>query len=376
MSLPPTRRCWEASRWSVVLTAMTIISLTSWPVRLPAQMRCRVCSLRYDTSFVLRSDLDSVFVEYPGSAVMDRAGNLVITSPRLATPAMFDSGGRFVRRVGHRGGGPGEFERATLLSVGPKGSIYVMDAGLARVSVVDADGAVRTSGVRGVLSPTAMVVLADGSIILSAFSTTDTVAPQPFVRIDMQTGGVRRFGERVQNFDVGRRGFRRFVLGPSATGGFWSVEVFDGTLRKYGPALTPTFIRPPPPWFPKGQVREAPSIGQDGRPPTTFVRAAVEDGQGRLWLVTSVPSRQWRRFAAESTEGIDRGSQPRMVSRLYESMIEILDASTGDLVYREIAPMMVTHALGDGKFLAYSDDQDIPSVAVIEIQVMKARGPN
>lgn len=307
---------------------------------------------------------------------MDRAGNLVITSPRLLTPAIFDSRGRFVRRLGRRGGRPGEFERATLLSVGPKGSLYVMDAGLARVSVVDPDGAVRTSGVRGVLSPTAMVVLADGSIIVSAFSATDTVAPRPFVRVDMQSGAVRRFGEPVRKFAMNWRGFHQSVLGPSATGGFRSVEVFDGTVRKYGPALTPTFIRPPPPWFPKGQVREVPSIGQDARAPTTFVRAAVEDAQGRLWLVTVVPGRQWRRFAAESTEGIDRGSQPRMVSRLYESMIEILDASTGDLLYREIAPMMVTHALGGGKFLAYADDQDIPSVAVIEIQAMKAWGRN
>lgn len=333
-----------------------------------------MCRLRFDTAFVIRANVDSMFLEYPSSVVLDAGGNLVLTSPRLRVPVVYDRRGRYLRELGRHGGGPGEFERVSLLSAGPGGDIYVMDAGLARVTVVGPEGVGGISGVPGLLPPGAMAVLQDGSVVLNAFAMTDSGGALPFVRLTLERGTMVRFGDPVNDFDLRRRGFLRSVLASSRDGGFWAVEYLTGVLRKYGPDLKRTFMRDPPSWFPEGQVNRPPSIGQNGVPPTTFTRAAVEDSAGRLWIVTTVPSRNWRRFAGESTRGIDAGRQPSQVSRLVASRIEVVNAKTGELIHSEVVPMMVVHALGGGRFLSYADEGDIPSVAVLEVQLSGRNG--
>lgn len=55
--------------------------------------------------------------------------------------AVFELGGKFVRWIGRRGLGPGDFNYPTYLAVGPAGELYVVDTLNWRVQVFGPDGA-------------------------------------------------------------------------------------------------------------------------------------------------------------------------------------------------------------------------------------------
>ena len=52
----------------------------------------------------------------------------------------YDSLGTFVRNVGRKGGGPGEYDRVNGLAVAPDGRVFLWDAGNARVTIYSPEG--------------------------------------------------------------------------------------------------------------------------------------------------------------------------------------------------------------------------------------------
>ena len=57
-----------------------------------------------------------------------------------STFKIYDNAGKYIRTIGGRGQGPGEFERLIYFSVGSDGNVYVMDSMNHRVSVLDEQG--------------------------------------------------------------------------------------------------------------------------------------------------------------------------------------------------------------------------------------------
>src|SRR5262245_530920 len=58
---------------------------------------------------------------------------------------MYDAGGRFVRKVGGAGSGPGEFGQVDGLISMANGNVAVWDGNTGRISIFDGKGAFRTS---------------------------------------------------------------------------------------------------------------------------------------------------------------------------------------------------------------------------------------
>ena len=75
-------------------------------------------------------------VAEPSSLASDNMGRFFLTQFTNAEgPLVFDSLGRFVRQLGRRGLGPGEFQVARYLSIAASDSIYVADPQAGRMSV-------------------------------------------------------------------------------------------------------------------------------------------------------------------------------------------------------------------------------------------------
>ncbi|HEU0055360.1 MAG TPA: 6-bladed beta-propeller [Longimicrobium sp.] len=70
----------------------------------------------------------------------DARDNLYVLDRGNARVLVFDRTGRFVRQVGKRGGGPGEFTSPARLSVTRDGSLVVADQGRRAFSIFDAQG--------------------------------------------------------------------------------------------------------------------------------------------------------------------------------------------------------------------------------------------
>ena len=70
----------------------------------------------------------------------DAAGNLFVLDPENARIVVFDTYGRFLRSMGRRGGGPGEFQSPGSMSVSPEGAVAVFDYGKGGLVRFDENG--------------------------------------------------------------------------------------------------------------------------------------------------------------------------------------------------------------------------------------------
>jgi hypothetical protein len=76
---------------------------------------------------------------YVSAVVIDRHGNIHIAQPQDHEVRVFDSRGRFLRTVGRRGSGPGEFR--SIGALGFRGdTLWVTDPVQYRISLFDPDG--------------------------------------------------------------------------------------------------------------------------------------------------------------------------------------------------------------------------------------------
>jgi len=72
--------------------------------------------------------------------VVDGSGRIYVLDGQAQEIRVFDSTGAFVRTIGRRGGGPGEFQRAVALRWGPDGGLWVVDFNAHRYAIFDTAG--------------------------------------------------------------------------------------------------------------------------------------------------------------------------------------------------------------------------------------------
>ena len=84
-------------------------------------------------------DEDYVFHK-PYDVKVGADGKIFVLDWGDSTFKIYDSGGKYVRTIGGRGQGPGEFERLLYFSVGSDGNVYVMDSMNHRVAILDEQG--------------------------------------------------------------------------------------------------------------------------------------------------------------------------------------------------------------------------------------------
>lgn len=78
---------------------------------------------------------------FPQDVAVGPDGAIYVSDLHHHSVAVFDAGGQFLRRFGHRGSGPGEFEHGpTGVAVAPDGSVYAIDQTTARIHRFDPQG--------------------------------------------------------------------------------------------------------------------------------------------------------------------------------------------------------------------------------------------
>ena len=81
---------------------------------------------------------------------VDSQGQVFVLDEQTQEIRVFDSHGAFIRTVGGRGNGPGEFTEASAVDISRNGEIWVMEMILGRLSILNADGALlRTEHIGG-----------------------------------------------------------------------------------------------------------------------------------------------------------------------------------------------------------------------------------
>jgi hypothetical protein len=254
---------------------------------------------------------------------------------------VFDATGKFVRTIGRKGQGPGEFAFVQMIRFGPGDSLRVFER--SRVHVFTPDFRfVRTFAKTA--SVIGAIVQSDGSTLVHVDQRRGVKSPPVHV---MNSAGTltRSFGTPIDSALMERcRPCRTDVFELQQAGGVvgvgpnnrYAFEIWTqtGTL-KGSYAITS-------PWF-KDWDENAPSwLKGEGPRPSSMTQAAVDEN-GRVWaklvrsppdwkVSTHVPSRAGVRMGES---GVSASSQARLAEymaellRMQQSVIEIIDLKQG-----------------------------------------------
>jgi hypothetical protein len=260
--------------------------------------------------------------------------------------------------LGRRGAGPGEYEVVRNLLVDGRRQLHLLDAMLARRSVFSergvfvGSGAIDLSG--GMGRP---AILLRDSLVLASLRPARGVGAVPIVSLYDGSGKVREVVQTIPASASARWAGDR-LLARVSDSTFFVADVFGArgalyALRRDRAHLLAAFeFRAD--WRQTVEPALPPSDGVFARPYSTQIRGIWADSLGRIWIYSGRPSSAWKP-APEPSPGRTLSSDELAVltarPRL-ESVIDVLDPSTGLIVARAQLPGSLGHAIGGGVFLS------------------------
>ena len=258
-------------------------------------------------------------------AYRDVSGRTYIVGEPIDNVLVFDPDGRFVRRMGSSGSGPGELKDGSSLVVTGDGEFSVLDRGRGVILNFDHTGGLR-SEVRtvGWVPQGTRTFAWDGprAIHVANLATPDRIG-FPLHLFNVETGEIERsFGSMTGKHELGgnpglhpiavrqdRRiwmavGFERYDIA------LWDMNQQHRLLRREAS------------WFPE-QTRDALTHGGMGEPPQPFIYAlALSESDSLLWVAASVADEEWRE--ADLYNGDD--------DNYYDDILEVIDLRTNKVI--------------------------------------------
>jgi len=248
-------------------------------------------------------------------------GNALWTASR-EPPMVFDRRGRYLRALGPKGGGPGEYRHPEHFLRYLGDSVLVLDRDGGRAVVLDAQLGVGRS-LPFVSMASGVVVLDDGSLVLaeSNFSTTRPI--QVFA-----PDGIRRtdFG---LNAPPTRTTFAIRQIARSGPRTIWAIHSYgDYEFEEWdveGNRLRT--LRPEREWFPPSRPRVAATPTQPGSP---LPLGMFQGTEGHLWAVLMVSDPEWHEGLGPMVRSVEGEYYPTIDHRkAWDGLVDVIDTTTG-----------------------------------------------
>src|SRR5688572_825976 len=290
---------------------------------------CSKCSV--DARHVISlGDENEGQLDNVNAAARDTRGRYwVATQQRMHELLLFDAKGKFLRTVGRKGSGPGEFQGITALARRPNDTLHVFDHILRRWTVISpADKAIHTWNLPASVAWDAVAVQ-NGMVVLNV-NPEPRPPSAPLVLVD-STGIRKSFGGDagiVPGEDRPYLAWRK--LSPSREGGVWSIPINEFRLEAWsfaGKKLKEIVRKPPP--FERWLSPVAPG---SGRPSQSSVSALQQDDDGLLWVLLRVPDPRWRGTVEEVQTPEGKTTVPTDPNDVYDTLVEVIDPASGTLL--------------------------------------------
>jgi hypothetical protein len=346
----------------------------------PNALACPQCRIEFNEEVNFAAvDGPGALVSEPSGVARDSRGRYWLVADNQMLPAVFDAGGSFLRVIGRRGQGPGEFEGAAQVVNVPGDSILIIDLLLGRANVVTDDfRVVRTIALPTTEIVSVAVVAWPNLVILNATVRTADRIGWPLHLIDMSNSlaTIRKsFGHGGGELrGPGRVG--RESLVPSPTGGIWAAEAKRYRVSRWSnEGNLHIALERRPKWF-SGLSRGTP--GGPTVSPHPLITGVLEDEKGRVWVFCLVAKPNWADAWREAgsgrpTTGEFPASSLPAVNALYDTMVEVLDPEQKRLVASRRIPRTVIEPVqaSDGiRALSYAETSEgVPTASVLTFRL-------
>ena len=285
---------------------------------------------------------------------VDRRGRILITALRQSEMSVFDSTGKFLRTVGRRGEGPGEYGSISHIGVGRQYiHVFVNHSGR---TLLDHDFAVvRTDRFPGqILS--AIVLSGDEAAFTANLPTPASIGHK--LHVLRPTGQILSYGYDGEVYSSSLTTWtsqRSAVAGRADT--LWAVNNEANRIVRWVLGQEPQVVR-----VFERQVAEF----EEGAPaehvyPRSWNYAAMADDRG-LWIVWNAPDPKWKKRVGPG--GRAEGT-PRQV---YDGWMDLVDPATGRTLARHRQDgFLMDFAAGSSYVVAYHEtDAGVPFLHLLE----------
>lgn len=288
---------------------------------------CPSCTIRFDHILDIGDEKGNGMIESELSFVTtDSRGRFYVIHPYGTEIRIFGPDGRFIRILGRKGGGPGEFEGIAGVKAGRGDSLYVLDNTQSRLSVFGPAYEYARSAPLALSPQMQSVLLGTGEVVVNLDSRSPSHAGLPLHLLGHDGSVKRSFGSQTRLLRPDIPGLTSRVLAPSRTlrAGLWSgherayiIEHWDAASSE----LQQRVVRKVD-WFPSGEVpRTRPWNGVTDPPEPSLVQVH-ENADGMLWVMLSLPDPRWKSAVrARTHDHIDLIDGTRYT----DAMVEVLD---------------------------------------------------
>jgi hypothetical protein len=313
---------------------------------------CRSCRLVRSTSVAIRDD--RLVQQANGvSVAVRRDGAIVIGDVDRPDPVVLLVRGDEHRVLASGGDGPGELRRITAVNLDPLDSLFVFDAGSAKVSVFAPDGRF----VRRVPIPTsttAAAFLADHRLLLVQMSAAPRTAGH--ILLAMRTDGRPEALWREEHPQYGplvMRSNRRFVIGLPDSSAFALHRFRDpvleqrtatGDVRRVWRRSSPLL----PPSAPGDRVVVTPT-----HPPDWAGMGIGRLNDSLIVVVWAIPDPHWANGLGSKRPAEGGGDAYPIIDfdKTYDTLVDLIDWRSGALIASSRFDEYYTGVTADGRLV-------------------------
>jgi hypothetical protein len=366
-ALPARPTFWRVMTICALAIVVPASSAGQTPVQLLTEVACPECRITL-TPVVTLGDEDGpgMLLTEHNLVTRDSRGRYFVSAVVAPYVWVFDAAGEFIRRIGQRGPGPGEFQGISPLLIGPQDSLYIFDSRQGRMSVFSPDfDLVRTASLGFGRGSHGGAVLGDRIVVNADIRTSERVG-YPLHLLDPTGEIVRSFGSETGVY----RPDLREIIHQRTVAGAGGEAVWSGWLNQYvierwdtSGRITRRLRRDvewfEPWWSPETDIET---------PPQPVMRAVSQHGD-TLWVLIVVPDRDWRSAVRPRPDG--RFFIVDDINAYYDSVIEAIDLRGGKVIASTRIPRMLQGFAGRG--LVYGHGTDAignPLVPIWELNIV------
>jgi hypothetical protein len=342
-------------------------------INLGATRLCNQCNINVERVVTLGVPEGEGYVGYPtGIGKLGNGDWVLVQSENSTQLTVFAPDGRFRHRLGRAGAGPDEYRWITFLQTGADDSVRVYDAGLGRLSILDANLKTARTIQLGVKGPYGVVFLPHGLFVAAVELSTIEHLGYPLHLFGSDGKVIRSFGALRPEYRRNRPGALIRWVAPAGSDGIWSGHFLAYVIEKWTAdgALIARYVRDVD-WF---QPHD--HYGYNGsRAPNTALVSLYQDSAGNLWTMLRTADPNWQRGVGARTGPLSDGSVGvRDRAAYYDTIIEVFDPRTAGILASRRVPDYLVRFDSQGNVIGYREDSGgHPYIDVYRVHLERGR---